>query len=135
MGVGEGGGGMKMIVMIGRDGVARNLALVNENAFPLFGTGKALEKIREAMLELGAVCLRCGIITRSEEMTNGVCNPGTGCWADVDSHLIGPQLGEEAAAESQMLPLRLWKGFLDTLPRRGEYLDVPPDQEKQGGGK
>ena len=49
---------------------------------------KAMNELMKQLAEIGAVCSRCGMVSRSSEMHEGECGPGVGCRGDSDLEMI-----------------------------------------------
>jgi hypothetical protein len=49
---------------------------------------KAMNELMKQLSEIGAVCTRCGMVSRSSEMHEGECGPGQGCHGDSDLEMI-----------------------------------------------
>ena len=49
---------------------------------------KAMNELMKQLSELGAVCTRCGMVSRSSEMHEGECGPGQGCHGDSDLEML-----------------------------------------------
>jgi hypothetical protein len=49
---------------------------------------KAMNELMKQLSEIGAVCTRCGMVSRSSEMHEGECGPGVGCHGDSDLEMI-----------------------------------------------
>lgn len=95
----------------------------------LIATPKARQRIVEEMERRGAICKRCRIISRTDELTDGFCNTGTGCSIDIDHELLNPPRNWSEMHAQEILPKQMWETFVDTLPRRGEHPDTPPPEE------
>ena len=48
----------------------------------------AMQELMKQLTEIGAVCTRCGIVSRTSEMKDTECAPGMGCRGDSDMELI-----------------------------------------------
>ena len=49
---------------------------------------KAMNELMKQLSAIGAVCKRCGMVSRSSEMHEDECGPGVGCHGDSDLEII-----------------------------------------------
>ena len=47
-----------------------------------------MQELMKQLNDIGAVCTRCGIVCRSQEMVGTECGPGIGCHGDGDMEFI-----------------------------------------------
>ena len=48
----------------------------------------ALQELMAQLKDIGAVCERCGMVSRTSEMVGSECGPGVGCHGDSDLNMI-----------------------------------------------
>jgi len=48
----------------------------------------AMQELMKQLLDIGAVCGRCGMVCRSSELTEGTCSLGVGCHGDSDLDML-----------------------------------------------
>ena len=49
---------------------------------------KAMQELMRQFQDLGAICTRCGMISRTSEIVDTECGPGTGCRGDSDMSIV-----------------------------------------------
>lgn len=115
---------MKLIVFIERDGRTTNSLLLTNDATGVYCTPRAREMMLSEMERVGAICKRCHLIARSDELVDGKCGPQLGCTADVDVELLDAGAGPAASK----LFHDLWATFIRSVPRDVE--ETGPEPEK-----
>lgn len=123
---------MKLHAIIDRGGQGESAIVVFGETHRLFCTPRARERILVEMVKLGAICTRCSLVCRSDELTTDhVCADGVGCNGDIDSGLFRMPPDERSAAINVLLTT-LWREFARRVPKSVADLDAPPTGMESG---
>ena len=122
---------MKLHVIIGRDGRGESGMVVMGDVFRLFCSQRARERLLAEMIKRNALCTRCHLVCRSDELVDGVCSGGVGCSDDVDVGLLAlDPLTREF--DTRKLMHELWQSFASRSVREMGTPDPPAAKEGEG---
>ncbi len=109
---------MKMALSLSRDGKHYGAKLVPDHAAFVFATEAAMRRLIADLEKIGAMCKRCNLISRSDELgEDGTCRTGTGC--DVDSNrniFLMTDLFERQTAMAQVAN-DMWRSYIASMPK------------------
>jgi hypothetical protein len=119
---------MKLLLTIGRDGLAEGMQMIADRTTRLYMTPRAKNRILEEIMKKGGMCQRCSLIARSDELENGRCVDGIGCAGDVDAtRAFAPQSPHEAI-DARALPNEIWSAFCRTIVQDAR-VELPESEE------
>jgi hypothetical protein len=49
---------------------------------------QAMQELMKQFQQLGSICTRCGMVSRTKEMVDNECGPGIGCRGDSDMSIV-----------------------------------------------
>ena len=97
----------------------------------LFCSQRARERLLAEMIKRNALCTRCHLVCRSDELVDGVCSGGVGCSDDVDVGLLAlDPLTREF--DTRKLMHELWQSFASRSVREMGTPDPPAAKEGEG---
>ena len=79
---------MDVLFRVRTDGRAVAAVPLGKDCATLLCSWLAMQELMKQLTDIGAVCTRCGIVSRTSEMKDTECAPGSGCRGDGDMEIL-----------------------------------------------
>lgn len=117
---------MLVVGVFSEDGEIVAFFPATSGSTPLICTETAAVALRERLAAKDGQCKRCGVIARSEELVDGICNGGVGCSNDtILLNLVGMATSKRLTEIERLMNVAIDK----IIARRASEVSETPEED------